>query len=61
MLHYRAIAKTSFRKVADVALGIFGAVVMTYTTILTVMSWASSSDAPTVPRFCDSGKVQAAL
>jgi proton-coupled amino acid transporter len=53
MLHYKAIAKTRFRKIADVALGIFGAVVMTYTTSLTVISWASGEQAPDVPRFCD--------
>jgi proton-coupled amino acid transporter len=54
MLHYKAIAQTRLRKVADVALGIFGAVVMTYTTSLTVISWASGEQAPNFPRFCDS-------
>jgi proton-coupled amino acid transporter len=56
MLHYKAIAKTHFRKVADVALGIFGAVVMTYTTSLTIISWANGEQAPDVPRYCDSHK-----
>jgi proton-coupled amino acid transporter len=54
MLHYKAIAKSRFRKLADIALGIFGAVVMTYTTSLTVISWASGEQVPDVPRFCDS-------
>jgi solute carrier family 36 (proton-coupled amino acid transporter) len=53
MLHYQAIAKTRFRKLADIAVGVFGAVVMTYTTSLTIISWASGEQAPDVPRFCD--------
>ena len=56
MLHYKAIATTRFRKFSDIALGIFGAVVMTYTTTLTVVSWASGPDAPVVPGYCDSHK-----
>jgi solute carrier family 36 (proton-coupled amino acid transporter) len=57
MLHYKAIATTRFRKGADVVLGIFGTVVMTYTTTLTVMSWANAPNAPVIPRFCDDPKL----
>ncbi|KAI9742349.1 MAG: neutral amino acid transporter [Claussenomyces sp. TS43310] len=53
MLHYRAVAKTRFRKGADIVLCIFGAVVMVYTTALTIISWADSSSEPPLPKYCD--------
>lgn len=53
MLHYKAIARTRFRKGADIVLGVFGAVVMTYTTSLTVSSWARGSSEPALPSYCD--------
>jgi len=53
MLHYKAVAKTRFRKSADVLLCIFGFIVMVYTTSLTVMSWANGSGEPSLPSYCD--------
>ena len=52
MLHYRAVARTSLQKIGDIMLGIFGAIVMMYTTVLTVESWARGSGAPQ-PGYCD--------
>jgi proton-coupled amino acid transporter len=57
MLHYRSVAKTVAWKVADVLLCIFGLVVMVYTTSLTVISWASGSEAPRPPSYCDKKKL----
>ena len=42
LLHYRAVSRTTFRKVADILLVCFGMFVMIYTTALTLMSWANS-------------------
>jgi proton-coupled amino acid transporter len=53
MLHFKGVAKTRFRKAADVLLGIFGLVVMVYTTSLTIISWAGGSEAPKPPGYCD--------
>jgi proton-coupled amino acid transporter len=53
MLHYKGVAKTRFRKAADVLLCIFGLVVMAYTTSLTVISWAKGDEAPGLPSYCD--------
>ena len=53
MLHYRAVAATRFRKMCDIVLCIFGAIVMVYTTAMTIINWAGSSDALPVPKFCD--------
>jgi proton-coupled amino acid transporter len=58
MLHYKAVAKTRFRKTADVVLCIFGFVVMVYTTSLTVVSWASGSEDPGLPSYCDKKKLE---
>ena len=52
MLHYKAVATSRKQRASDVILGIFGAVVMVYTTVLTVNSWARGSGAGT-PGFCD--------
>lgn len=41
MLHMKACATKSWQKIADVALCIFGLVVMVYTTTLTVKEWAA--------------------
>ncbi|EHK96849.1 putative amino acid permease C3H1.09c [Glarea lozoyensis 74030] len=56
MLHYRAVAKTTFRKFCDVLLCIFGLVVMGYTTSLTLKSWAGGDEAPKLPGYCDKKK-----
>jgi proton-coupled amino acid transporter len=54
MLHYKAVAKTRFRKVCDVILCLFGTVVMIYTTSLTVISWATGGGVPeTHGGYCD--------
>lgn len=53
MLHFRAVAKSRFRKTADVVLCVFGAIVMVYTTTLTVLNWVNSGAAVPVPKFCD--------
>ncbi|RFU34624.1 hypothetical protein B7463_g1703, partial [Scytalidium lignicola] len=53
MLHYKAVAKSNFRKTADVILCIFGFIVMVYTTSLTVLSWASGGAEPSLPSYCD--------
>jgi proton-coupled amino acid transporter len=51
MLHYKAIARTKFWRVADIALCIFGFVAMAYATTLTAMSWATAD--PKHPGYCD--------
>lgn len=53
MLHYRGVARTTFYKVTDVMLCIFGIVAMAYTTSLTVISWASGPTGPPLPKYCD--------
>ncbi|TVY25517.1 Vacuolar amino acid transporter [Lachnellula hyalina] len=56
MLHMRGVARTHFRKGCDIALCIFGVVVMAYTTILTVVSWAGEQE-PRLPSYCDKKKM----
>lgn len=53
MLHYKSVARTRFRKSADVLLCIFGLVVMAYTTSLTIISWAKGNENPGLPSYCD--------
>ncbi|KAH6673165.1 transmembrane amino acid transporter protein-domain-containing protein [Halenospora varia] len=53
MLHMRGVAKTNFRKAADVLLCVFGVVVMAYTTSLTLKSWASGDAEAKLPSYCD--------
>jgi proton-coupled amino acid transporter len=57
MLHYKSVAKTRFRKSADVLLCIFGLVVMVYTTSLTIISWVSGHVEPSLPSYCDKQKL----
>jgi len=52
MLHYRAISKTFWQRLADVLLMIFGVIGMVYTTALTVKSWVGS-DGGKPPGYCD--------
>lgn len=52
MLHYRAVAKTSYARILDVLLCILGLVGMVYTTSLTISSWVAGS-APKSPGYCD--------
>ncbi|KAF5724323.1 amino acid transporter [Fusarium mundagurra] len=51
MLHYKAIARTKFWKMADILLCIFGFIAMAYATTLTAMSWATAE--PKHPGYCD--------
>lgn len=53
MLHYKAVARTRWRKWSDVLLCVFGFVAMAYTTSLTVMSWASESGGGKSPSYCE--------
>ncbi|KFY34443.1 hypothetical protein V494_06778 [Pseudogymnoascus sp. VKM F-4513 (FW-928)] len=53
MLHYRAVAKSRFRKFSDIFLCVCGAIVMIYTTSMTVINWAGGDKAVPVPKFCD--------
>jgi proton-coupled amino acid transporter len=57
MLHFKAVAKTRIRRIADVLLCMFGLTVMVYTTTLTVMSWARGVEAPGLPSYCDKKKL----
>jgi proton-coupled amino acid transporter len=52
MLHLRAVAQSRKQRVADIALCIFGVIVMVYTTTLTVISWARAAG-PKAPGYCD--------
>ncbi|KAK5656300.1 hypothetical protein OQA88_4680 [Cercophora sp. LCS_1] len=52
MLHYKAVAKSAWRKWSDIGLCIFGFVAMAYTTSLTIMSWASGPGGG-LPSYCD--------
>ncbi|EGX89510.1 amino acid transporter, putative [Cordyceps militaris CM01] len=51
LLHYRAVARSRLWKYSDIVLCIFGFFAMTYTTSLTVMSWANSQ--PKAPGYCE--------
>jgi proton-coupled amino acid transporter len=43
MFHYKALARTRRQRVADVALALFGVVVMVYVTSVTLSSWINQS------------------
>ena len=53
MLHYRAVARTTFARGLDILLIILGLIGMGYTTTLTVNSWVHGR-APKSPGYCDS-------
>jgi proton-coupled amino acid transporter len=55
MLHYKAISRHWYSRVADVALIVFGFIVMVYTTSLTVKSWVGGGDVKP-PSYCDERK-----
>ncbi len=52
MLHYRAVARTTWARTLDVALVIVGLISMGYTTALTINSWVNGG-APKAPGYCD--------
>ncbi|ELR07282.1 neutral amino acid transporter [Pseudogymnoascus destructans] len=51
MLHYRAVATTRFRKFSDIFLCVCGAIVMVYTTSMTIINWAGGDKVAPVPKF----------
>ncbi|KAI9818089.1 MAG: neutral amino acid transporter [Pycnora praestabilis] len=53
LLHFRAVARTRLQRIADVALCIFGVVVMIYTTALTIRSWVGGGHTVKSPGYCD--------
>ncbi|KAI9823643.1 MAG: hypothetical protein M1819_001156 [Sarea resinae] len=55
LLHLKAIATSRFYRWSDIALCVFGIIVMVYTTVLTVSSWAGGSDKKAPPGYCDDG------
>ncbi|KAI9841196.1 MAG: neutral amino acid transporter [Sclerophora amabilis] len=52
MLHYKAVARTTSERGRDIALVVFGIVVMFYTTTLTLIGWVNGNDEKT-PGYCD--------
>ncbi|KAI1180861.1 transmembrane amino acid transporter protein-domain-containing protein [Nemania sp. FL0916] len=52
LLHYKAVARTRFRKISDIVLCIFGFIAMGYATSLTVISWVNGPSKPP-PGYCD--------
>ncbi|CAD6581993.1 MAG: neutral amino acid transporter [Alectoria sarmentosa] len=52
MLHFKAVADSKRKRIADVILCVFGGVVMVYTTALTIKSWANGSSSKP-PGYCD--------
>lgn len=51
-MHYKAVSNTTWKKVADLLLCVFGVVVMGYTTALTVISWTQGQETKP-PGYCD--------
>ena len=51
-MHYKAVSRTTIKKIADIGLVIFGIAVMGYTTALTVISWTHGHSAK-APGYCD--------
>ncbi|SMQ52512.1 unnamed protein product [Zymoseptoria tritici ST99CH_1A5] len=54
LMHYRAVATKNWHRVVDVFLVIFGIAMMSYTTSLTVIAWASGQQEKS-PGYCDNG------
>jgi proton-coupled amino acid transporter len=52
MLHYRAVARTTYARVIDVLVCIIGLVGMVYTTTLTINSWVAGGTEK-APGYCD--------
>lgn len=51
-MHYRAVATKTWQRVADILLVIFGVLMMSYTTALTIIAWASGQQDKS-PGYCD--------
>lgn len=52
LMHYRAVATKTWQRVADVLLVIFGVLMMSYTTALTIIAWANGQQEKS-PGYCD--------
>ncbi|KAL4906530.1 hypothetical protein BDW74DRAFT_133987 [Aspergillus multicolor] len=52
LLHYKACARTTGQKLADIALTVFGVVSCIYTTALTINNWVNGDNAK-APGYCD--------
>ncbi|KAI5358805.1 putative amino acid transporter, transmembrane domain-containing protein [Septoria linicola] len=52
LMHYRAVATKRWQRIADVLLVIFGVAMMSYTTALTIIAWASGQK-DSSPGYCD--------
>ena len=52
MLHYKAVAATTWQRAIDIFMCVLGGAVMIYTTGLTIVNWAGSA-APSAPGYCD--------
>jgi proton-coupled amino acid transporter len=51
-MHYKSVATKNWQRVANVLLVIFGFAIMSYTTALTVIAWASGQK-DSAPGYCD--------
>lgn len=51
-MHYRVVATKTWHRVTDIMLVIFGVCMMSYTTALTIIAWASGQQEKT-PGYCD--------
>lgn len=52
-MHYKAVSDRTWKRVADLALCVFGVVVMGYTTSLTIISWTQGGQDAKPPGYCD--------
>ena len=52
MLHFKAVSRTTVHRAMDIALGLFGGLLMAYTTGLTVASWVKGGGIKE-PGYCD--------
>lgn len=51
-MHYRAVATRTWQRVVDVLLVIFGFLMMSYTTALTIVAWVEGKK-DSSPGYCD--------
>lgn len=51
-MHYRAVATKKWQRVADILLVIFGFIMMSYTTALTIVAWVNGQK-DSSPGYCD--------
>jgi len=53
LLHLKAVSRTTWQRMADYALAVFGILACAYTTALTIQQWAGGSQVK-APGYCDS-------